>query len=116
MELLAERRIGFSVSVSAVLEYEDVLLRPDVVPEFKPPQLRRFLDDICALAVHRGVHFTWRPTLSDPNDEIFLELAVAAAATHIVTYNTSDFSRARQFGLKIVTPHQLLQEIESCPH
>ncbi|MFM8830650.1 MAG: putative toxin-antitoxin system toxin component, PIN family [Spartobacteria bacterium] len=55
--------------------------------------------------------FTWRPTLSDPDDEIFLELAVAASATHIVTYNTNDFSRASRFGIRVVTPSELLKEI-----
>ena len=87
--------LSMSISVAALFEYE----------------LQRFLNDICALSRHQEIFFTWRPTLSDPDDEIFLELAVAASATHIVTYNTKDFSRAARFGIRVVTPSELLKEI-----
>lgn len=37
------------------------------------------------------MHFLWRPTLRDPADDRILELAVAANAQYIVTYDTADF-------------------------
>lgn len=111
LRLIALGSLTFSISVAALLEYEDVLLRPGRVPGYSPSQIHRFLDDICSVAQHQDIFFVWRPALSDPSDEIFLELAVAASATHIVTFNKSDFQGALPFGVFVVTPAELLQEI-----
>jgi putative PIN family toxin of toxin-antitoxin system len=103
--------LSMSVSVATILEYEEVLLRRSKFPGYSTRQLQRFLDDICALSRHQEIFFTWRPTLSDPDDEIFLELAVAASASHIVTHNTKDFLRAARFGVRVVTPGELLKQL-----
>lgn len=111
LQLIALGALTMSVSVAAVLEYEDVLLRADKIPGFTSSQLKGFLDDICSVARHQEIYFSWRPALSVPDDEIFLELAVAASATHIVTHNKKDFTGANAFNLRIVTPGELLKEI-----
>ncbi len=100
-----------SISVATLLEYEEVLLRKDKIPGYSIGELQRFLGDICLVSRHQDIFFTWRPTLSDPDDEIFLELAVAAGATHLVTHNKKDFAGADAFGIRIVTPGELLKEI-----
>jgi predicted nucleic acid-binding protein len=69
-----------SVSVALVLEYESVLLRPGLVPSFATDEIHRILDAICLMAKHHKVFFAWRPFLKDPNDDLVLELAVAASA------------------------------------
>ena len=38
-----------------------------------------------------------------------LELAVAASASYIVTYNISDFKEANKFNVKITTPRDFLK-------
>jgi len=38
-----------------------------------------------------------------------LELAVASAASHIVTFNIKDLLPASQFGISVVTPSTFLQ-------
>ena len=111
LRIIALGGATLSVSVAALLEYEDVLLRPGKVPGFNESQIQRFLDSICRVARHQDIYFTWRPMLSDPDDEIFLELAVAASASHLVTHNKKHFRGADSFGLRIVTPAELLQEI-----
>jgi putative PIN family toxin of toxin-antitoxin system len=111
LRLIALGSLSMSISVAALLEYEDVLLRKDKIPGFSISDLQRFLDDICSVARHQEIFFTWRPTLVDPNDEIFLELAVAASASHIVTHNRRDFAGAEAFGLRVVSPSELLKEI-----
>jgi predicted nucleic acid-binding protein len=40
-----------------------------------------------------------------------LELAVASNAESIVTDNRGDFKGANQFGVKVITPKALLQQI-----
>jgi putative PIN family toxin of toxin-antitoxin system len=111
LRLIALGSLSMSLSVAALLEYEDVLLRKDKIPGYSSSDLQRFLDDICSVARHQEIFFTWRPTLADANDEIFLELAVAAGASHIVTHNKKDFIGAGSFGLRVVCPGELLKEI-----
>jgi len=53
----------------------------------------------------------WRPALRDPNDEMLLELAVTAGCDAIITFNKRDFRGCEQFGLRLLTPLELLQEI-----
>jgi putative PIN family toxin of toxin-antitoxin system len=111
LRLIALGTLSMSISVAALLEYEDVILRKNKIPGYRISDLQSFLDDICAIARHQEIFFTWRPALADPNDEIFLELAVAAGASHIVTHNKKDFFGAETFGLRVVSPGELLKEI-----
>ena len=50
LRLIGLGSLTLSISVAAVLEYEDVLLRPGKVPGFTTEQLQSFLDDICSVA------------------------------------------------------------------
>lgn len=63
------------------------------------------------MAQHHQIYFLWRPTLSDPNDELILELAVSAQCEYIVTHNIRDFKGVEQFGVKAITPKEFLQII-----
>jgi predicted nucleic acid-binding protein len=45
-------------------------------------------------------------------DDHVLELAVASQVKKIVTFNVKDFKDVDQFGVKIINPKQLLEEIE----
>jgi predicted nucleic acid-binding protein len=69
----------------------------------------KFIDYLCAASEHQAIYFAWRPQLTDPNDEFVLELAVAAGASHIVTFNQSDFRGAERFGIKVVEPSEFLR-------
>ena len=42
-----------------------------------------------------------------------LELAVACAATHLVTFNKRDFASAAEFGMVVLTPGEFLAELRS---
>jgi predicted nucleic acid-binding protein len=60
------------------------------------------------------VHFQWRPQLADANDEMVLEAAVNGRADSIVTHNVKDFAiAARSFGVRVMRPGELLQEMRS---
>ena len=64
----------------------------------------------------RLIHFLWRPFLPDPADDMVLELAVAARATHIVTFNVRHFVDVeRVFGIRPVTPGQFLASLPPSP-
>jgi predicted nucleic acid-binding protein len=100
------------VSVALVLEYESVILRPGLVPGFTADELRRILDGLCLLADHQQVFFAWRPFLPDPDDDLLLELAVAASAEFVITHNTSDFRGSESMGVRAITPATTLDIIK----
>ena len=102
---------GFTLHVSAPLiaEYEDVLKRGHLA--LSPQQIDDVIDFICACAVHHKIFYLWRPTLKDPDDDFLLELAVKANAD-IVTWNLADFKRASSFGITVMTPADLLNQLE----
>jgi len=111
MSLIGTGRFEIHLSVSLALEYEEVLGRQSNILRLSREDVTDLIDALCALSHHQKIHFLWRPQLRDAEDELVLELAVAARCSHIVTYNRKDFAGAEKFGLKVVTPKEFLQEI-----
>ena len=103
-QILRAGDIRIAVSVALVLEYESVVLRPGLIPHFTADELRRIVDGLCQLADHQQVFFAWRPFLPDPDDDLVLELAVAASAAFVITHNTSDFRGSESMGVRAITP------------
>ncbi|MEO7318395.1 MAG: PIN domain-containing protein, partial [Chthoniobacteraceae bacterium] len=54
---------------------------------------------LASIAHPPDIHFLWPSFSPDPKDDMRLELAVAAGASHIVTYNTRHFPGAASFGI-----------------
>lgn len=100
------------VSAPVVFEYEAVLKRPErlAAAQVTEDEAGRFVDAICAIADGIQPTWLWRPQLRDPDDEMFLEAAVAGNA-HIVTFNLRDFGAAERFGVRVMTPRQLWMEV-----
>ncbi len=111
MSLIGTGRFEIHLSVPLVLEYEDVLRRQSNNLGLTREDVTDLVDALCALSRHHEIHYLWRPLLRDVKDELVLELAVAARCSHIVTYNRRDFSGVEQFGIKVATPKEFLQEI-----
>ena len=110
------RRFGsglftINLSVPVLLEYEAVLKRDASRLDLAEADIDALLDYVCLVAKLNEVHFSWRPTLRDPGDEMVLELAVAAGCDAIVTFNKRDFTGVAQFGLRLLTLQELLREI-----
>ncbi len=115
LSLIDSGQYEANLSVPLVLEYEDTAKR--LVGEI--PLTERDIDDIldyiCAVANQHKIYYLWRPFLSDPGDDMILELAVTAECDFIVTYNQSDFVGVEQFGLITLTPKEFLQKIGVLP-
>jgi predicted nucleic acid-binding protein len=97
------------VSVALLLQYEAVARREAVPLHATLEEADKFIDYLCAASEHQAIYFAWRPELADPNDEFILELAVAAGAGFIVTFNLSDFRGAERFGINVVEPRRFLR-------
>jgi predicted nucleic acid-binding protein len=94
-----------------VLEYEEVLLRR-VGEAFRTEEsVRDVLNYLCSVGKRQPIFFRWRPTLDDPSDEMVLELAVAAGCDAIVTHNRRHFRGVQMFGIRVLSPADLLREI-----
>lgn len=111
LKAVLARKIQPVLSVTLLFEYEDVLKRKAEKLGFTSDEIDAFLDNLCDLAHHQSVHYLWRPFLSDPKDDHVLELAVASRVQHITTFNVKDFDGAEQFGVNIISPRRLLEEI-----
>ena len=110
--LLRQGRFEVALSVPLALEYEAVLVRHAKELGLARHEANGFVDYMCGVAYRQAIHFLWRPTLTDPDDEFILELAVAAGCKAIVTHNVHDFGGATRFGVTIITPGDFLASLE----
>ena len=116
LALLPERRFELLVSVPVMLEYEEVLKREDMRAQshLTLEEVDVLLDMRAAVGTPCTPFFQWRPQLPDPDDEMFLELAVNGRAHAIVTVNTRDFlPAARTFGVEVLRPGAFLRRLRS---
>ena len=91
LSLVGTHQFEIHDSVALILEYEDVIQRHREEFGLSEEDVSVFIDSLCSMAQHHKIYFLWRPFLSDPNDELVLELAVSAECEYIVTHNISDF-------------------------
>lgn len=112
LRAIRAKRIKIALSVALALEYEDVVTRPGMVPALDAKGVGVVIDVLCALAVLQKVHFSWRPVLADPGDDMVLELALAAGAPYIITNNVRHLKGSESFGIRAVTPAEALKIIQ----
>lgn len=111
LELFAKGRIRVSISVPLILEYESVLRRQARELGLTVKDVTDFIDFFCKVGEKQEIHFMWRPALRDPDDDMVLELGVAAGAD-IVTFNTKDFGAAGRYGVRVYEPGTYLRKVE----
>ncbi len=111
LQAIEEGKLKMVISTTLLFEYEDILKRNKAVLGLSDGEIEKLLDYFCLKSEHQKVHFLWRPFLPDPNDDHLLELAVASGIGLIVTHNTKDFKRVAGFGVRSITPRELMEEI-----
>ena len=100
------------LSTTLVFEFDDVLKRDADTLGLDEQDVEAVLDDLCRVGDHQVIYFLWRPFLSDAKDDHILELAVASGTQTIVTHNVKDFGGSAKFGIRAITPGQLLRELK----
>jgi uncharacterized protein len=86
-------------------EYDEVLHRPKFA--FRPDKIAALLDYI----EHSGILTASGPlpeALPDPNDQPFIEVAVAGQATCLITGNHAHFPTQRCQGVTVLSPSDFL--------
>ena len=107
----------FAISPAVVLEYEDVLKRVDILgprASVTSSEIDTLLD---AKALLVSPQFRFRPFLDDPKDDIYVECALAAGATLILSRDR-DFRHPAMaaFGLSAATPAEYLATVRNEGH
>lgn len=111
LKAIEKGRLKMVISTTLLFEYEDVLKRNPTELGLSEVEIERLLDYFCLHSEHQKIHFLWRPRLPDPKDDHILELAVASGTGLIVTHNAKDFKRIAEFGVRSITPKELMEEI-----
>ncbi|HEV2693179.1 MAG TPA: putative toxin-antitoxin system toxin component, PIN family [Verrucomicrobiae bacterium] len=109
---LPDARFQPVVSVPLFIEYRAVLLRPQNLIQRSSAQAEGFLNFLLSTSHMQEVFFLWRPSLPDPNDDLILELAVAAGCRYIVTHNLRDFRGIEKWGITAMAPGDFLKLIK----
>jgi putative PIN family toxin of toxin-antitoxin system len=111
LSLIKGNSFSFHLSTALVLEYEDVLKRPQLGLNLTEFEVDKLLDILCLLGNKQKVYFQWRPILNDQNDDFVGELAINAKVDAIVTHNIKDFQNIKKFGVQVFTPQEFLRLI-----
>ncbi|MBI4690429.1 MAG: putative toxin-antitoxin system toxin component, PIN family [Nitrospirae bacterium] len=111
LRAIEKDRLQLVMSTTLLFEYEDILKRNKTVLGLSDEEIEKILDYLCLQSEHQKVYFLWRPRLPDPGDDHLLELAIASGARLIVSHNTKDFKGAETFGIKPITPKELMEGI-----
>ncbi len=97
------------LSVGLYMEWQEVLTRAENLPPGRTQEdALRFLRYLASQAHLQEIHFLWRPFLRDADDDMVLELAVAAGSRYIVTHNVRDFRGSERFGITALPPRDFL--------
>jgi predicted nucleic acid-binding protein len=107
LQTLEQRRWRPVISPALALEYESVLKRAVGESGLSAPDIDDFLEYLCSRARLVQIYFRWRPMLPDPDDDRILEVAVRTGSP-IVTFNVRDFRGAERFGIRTMSPGELL--------
>jgi len=111
--LLNDPRVTFHISNALLFEYEEVLRREQAALNLTDQDIEDVLDGFCTLGVKHDRLFTWRPVSSDPDDDFVVDLALSAKVDYLVTYNLRDLQFVEQYGIKLMTPRQVLETMRN---
>ncbi len=108
------REFELCLSVGLYAEWQEVLTRAENLPPGDSvDDALRFLRFLASHAHLQEIHFLWRPFLADADDDMVLELALAAGCRHIVTHNVKDFHGSEQLGVTALSPREFLDLIRN---
>ncbi len=112
LRALQRGRVEIVISTALLFEYEYILKRNKIELELSDRDIEKVLDNLCRLGEYQKIYFLWRPYLSDSKDDHILEVAVASGTKTILTHTVKDFKGSEKFGIRVITPRKLLEEIK----
>jgi len=107
LRAVTDGKVRMVCDIRILAEYRDVLNRPHL--RLDPSKIALFL-----AALHRQKLLSVTHRLRsgpDPDDLMFIEVALATPQKTIVTGNVRDYPHAIRHGVRILTPTQALPEL-----
>ena len=107
-------KITIVASSALMLEYEDVLLRPETLQKagIGARDALSFLDGLCAVCLPVAVRVRWRPQSPDSGGDLVIDAAVNGLADAIATFSLRDLRPpAVRFGIAAEPPSDILRRI-----
>jgi putative PIN family toxin of toxin-antitoxin system len=93
------------LSIGLYAEWQDVLSRPEnLLPGRSADDARRFLRYLASQSELQEIYFLWRPFLPDADDDMVLELALAANCQHIIPHNLPTSARPSDWASPLALP------------
>jgi len=109
LSMLPSPRFELALTIPMYTEWQSVMTRAEHMPPGASVDLTmRYLRYLASMAHLQDVHFLWRPFLSDPDDDMVLECAVASGSQFIVTHNIRDFRRVEELKVQAIKPADFL--------
>ena len=113
-----DKQYPLLVSVPLMVEYEAVLTRPEhlAATGLSADDVQSLLDAVATVAEPVRLSYLWRPTLTDPQDDMVMETALNGSADLLVTFNLRHFRQAaKTFAVQVLSPADALQRLEEQP-
>lgn len=107
IKLVIEGKITLAYDIRILTEYREVLMRP------KFPFTSELVEALLELIIRPGIMVSAAPMachLPDPDDEIFVEVALNSRAEALVTGNKEHFPPDRCRPVKILSPAEFLTD------
>ena len=112
--LVLDGKADALASTALMLQYEDVLLRPETLTaaSLSARDVLDLLDDLCAVLRPVAIEMSWRSQSPDCGDDLMIDAAVNGFAAVIATFNLKDLREpAARFGIVAETPADLLRRL-----
>jgi predicted nucleic acid-binding protein len=109
------------ISVATVLEYEDVLMRPEHLDAtgLTGGDVDAFLDGFIAWSEEVSPFYNHGGLILDPNDDKFVTAAINGMADAIVTFNIKDYvprdGRITGLGITVCRPGDIVRRLSWRP-
>jgi putative PIN family toxin of toxin-antitoxin system len=112
---ILDERATLLLSTGLLLEYEDVLTRPENLARsgLSIPDVLEVLDELARLCAPVAFDYRWRPSARDADDDLVLETAINGTADMVTTFNVRDMiTAANNFGISVERPAAVLRRLE----
>ncbi|MBK1630914.1 hypothetical protein CKO31_09200 [Thiohalocapsa halophila] len=107
---------ALGLAIRLTVEFESVLKRAKTLQRAGATvdDVDAILDQMALMLVRVEIWYLWRPQLRDRDDDMVLEAAANAGATHIVTFNIQDFGAVpMHFGIQSCRPADIVRRLRT---
>jgi putative PIN family toxin of toxin-antitoxin system len=109
LDLVLDGKIRLALDARVLQEYQDVCVRPKFgIRQSDATAVLAYLQ-VKGLRVDAAGSLLDMPQLTDPGDQPFAEVAVAAQVDALVTGNIRHFGELERVGVSVQTPAQFLE-------